>query len=210
MIAPRSLLYPRTLLQAATLAALLALGACNEVASSAKPPAVVMTDDALGYYCQMYLADHPGPKAQILVKGDEHPLWFTQVVDAVAYLKGRERVADTAAIYVSDMGAAKSWSEPGRANWIDADKAVFVIGSRRLGGMGVPEAIPFSTALAAAEFVAAHGGRAMGLADIPEAYVRHDGAASADAGTTGGSDGMGGMGDRPPAATGGAPAPSMH
>lgn len=209
------MIAPRSLLQAATLATLLALGACNEVASGAKPPAVVMTDDALGYYCQMYLADHPGPKAQILVKGDEHPLWFTQVVDAVAYLKGRERVADTAAVYVSDMGAAKSWSEPGRANWIDADKAVFVIGSRRLGGMGVPEAIPFSTALAAAEFVAAHGGRAMGLADIPEAYVRHEGeAASADAGTSSDSGGMGGtgggMGDRPPAATGGAPTPSMH
>jgi copper chaperone NosL len=172
----------RTLALAVPLA--LALAACNEGATVGKPPAVEMTDEALGYYCQMYLADHPGPKAQVIVRGQEQPLWFTQVSDAVAYLKGAERVGDTAAVYVSDMAAAASWAEPGRANWIDADGAVFVIESRQAGGMGTPEAIPFGNADAAAAFVTANGGRAVRLADIPETYVRADGGGSEASGDT--------------------------
>jgi len=76
------------------------------------------------------------------------------------------------------MGAAVSWAEPGRRNWIDADGAVFVIGSRRAGGMGTPEAIPFADRHAADGFVAENGGRAVALADIPESYVRPDGGGS--------------------------------
>ncbi|BBE74435.1 nitrous oxide reductase accessory protein NosL [Oharaeibacter diazotrophicus] len=162
----------RRLLRSLALLAPLVLAACGEDAGPAKPAAVEMTDEALGYYCQMYLADHPGPKAQVIVRGQDQPLWFTQVSDAVAYLKGAERVGDTAAVYVSDMAAAASWAEPGRGNWIDADGAVFVIESRRPGGMGTPEAIPFGSRGAADRFVAENGGRAVALAEIPVAYVR--------------------------------------
>ena len=57
-----------------------------------------MTDEALGYYCQMYLADHGGPKAQVHEKGQEQPLWFSQVSDAVVYLRGGEKRGDHAPI----------------------------------------------------------------------------------------------------------------
>lgn len=153
----------------------LALAGCDGETVAARRAAFAMTDEALGYYCQMYLAEHPGPKAQVIVRGQEQPLWFTQVADAVAYLDGAERVGDTEAVYVSDMGAAPSWSEPGRTNWIDAETAVFVIESRQTGGMGMPEAIPFGSKAAADRFVAANGGREVALADIPEAYVRPEG-----------------------------------
>lgn len=148
----------------------LPLAACKEEAA-VKPAAVTMTDEALGYYCQMYLVDHGGPKAQIHEKGLDHPLWFSQVSDAVTYLRGGEKRGDVTAVYVSDMEKAPSWAEPGRDNWIDADAAVFVIGSRQAGAMGMPEAIPFGSQKAAGDFVAREGGAIVKLADIPDKYL---------------------------------------
>lgn len=149
----------------------LLLAGCNQQESAVKPPPVTMTDDALGHTCQMYLADHDGPKGQIAIKGMDQPLWFAQVVDAVAYLQGRERDGDVLAAYVSDMGKAESWGAPGRDNWVDADSASFVIDSRRMGGMGMPEAIPFGTKQEADAFVAEEGGKVVSLTEIPASYV---------------------------------------
>lgn len=148
----------------------LPLTACKQEAA-VKPVAVTMTDEALGYYCQMYLVDHGGPKAQIHERGQDHPLWFSQVSDAVTYLRGGEKRGDVTAIYVSDMEKAPSWAEPGRDNWIDADAAVFVIGSRQAGAMGMPEAIPFGSRKAADDFAAREGGVIVKLVDIPDKYL---------------------------------------
>ena len=160
------------LIPALALAVLVALplAACKEEAA-VKPAAMEMTDEALGYYCQMYLADPGGPKAQVHEKGQEQPLWFSQVSDAVVYLRGGEKRGDVTAVYVSDMAKAKSWAEPGRDNWIDADAAMFVIGSRQAGAMGMPEAIPFGDQKAAEDFVAREGGAIVKLADIPDSYI---------------------------------------
>ncbi|WP_111430595.1 nitrous oxide reductase accessory protein NosL [Rhodobacteraceae bacterium DSL-40] len=153
------------------LAAILALAACKD--EDAAPPAPsLMTDEALGHYCQMFIADHPGPKAQVHLDGYQEPVWFSQVSDAIAYLHDPEKVAPISVIYVSDMAAADDWALPGASNWIAADDALFVIESRRLGGMGVPEAIPFGTKTAAEDFIATEGGRIVGWNDVPEAYVR--------------------------------------
>ncbi len=163
----------RRLIHALAFAALMALplAACKQE-SAAKPPAIAMPADALGYYCQMYLIDHVGPKAQIHVATMEQPLWFTQVSDAINYLRGGERIGDIRAVYVSDMARAESWDNPGATNWIEAEKAFFVIESRRLGGMGTPEVIPFGSEDAAKRFTAEEGGRVVMLADIPESYTR--------------------------------------
>ena len=40
-----------------------------------------------------------------------------------------------------------------------------------MGGMGVPEAVPFSAHEAAEQFVAAHGGRIVALGEVPEGYI---------------------------------------
>lgn len=150
----------------------LGLAACKEDTATIVP--VEMTDEALGHYCQMFVADHPGPKAQVHLKGHSAPLWFSQVSDAVAYMHDPERDAEITGVFVSDMSRAKSWALPGLANWLASDKASFVIESDRLGGMGVPESIPFGSADAAAAFVADHGGRIVAWDAVPEAYVRPD------------------------------------
>ena len=40
-----------------------------------------------------------------------------------------------------------------------------------MGGMGVPEAVPFAARDAAKRFAKAHGGRIVALADVPEGYI---------------------------------------
>ena len=82
-----------------------------------------------------------------------------------------EQPRDNRAIYVSDMAQAANWDEPGAKNWVDARKAHFVIESRKQGGMGAAEAVPFGNRAAADAFAAANGGRVVTLAQIPSAYV---------------------------------------
>ncbi len=130
-------------------AALLLLAACNEEAAKAPPAPVALTEDSLAHYCQMWIADHAGPKAQIHLEGGDAPLFFAQVRDAVAYLRSPERTAPVVAVYVSDMAKAASWEHPGADNWIAADSAVFVVGADVTGGMGAPEVAPFGTQAAA-------------------------------------------------------------
>ena len=69
------------------------------------------------------------------------------------------------------MGHAPSWEEPGTTNWIDARKAFFVIGSRKQGGMGAAETVPFVERAAADAFAARNGGNVVTFAEIPPAYV---------------------------------------
>jgi copper chaperone NosL len=57
------------------------------------------------------------------------------------------------------MGKAPSWEEPGDGNWILAEKAVYVVESDRVGGMGGAEAVPFGEEASAKAFIEAHGGR---------------------------------------------------
>ena len=156
----------------ASLAMASALSACKDETASVRPDPVTMTEEAVGHFCQMYVLDHAGLKAQVHLTGFDTPLFFSQVTDGVAYLKGIERDGDITAIYVSDMAAARSWGEPGADNWIDATNAVFVINSAQPGGMGLPEAIPFASQEKAEAFIRAKGGMAVSLDAIPDAYVR--------------------------------------
>lgn len=153
------------------LTAALALAACKEDAASEAPPPVDLTETALSYFCQMNIAEHGGPKGQIHLDGMPQPLFFAQVRDMVAYLKSPEREAEIIAIYVSDMGAAPSWSNPGVSNWISAETAQFVIDAPIAGGMGAPEIVPFSETAQAREFAARFGGQVRSLSEIPDEAV---------------------------------------
>ena len=149
---------------------LMLLAACKSEEAAAPDP-VTMTADALGHFCQMQLISHPGPKAQIHLKGLADPIFFSQVRDALAYVKGPERDADLVAFFVSDMGAAPSWEDPGIDNWVDATKARFVVGADVRGGMGAPEIVPFSDQAAAVTFADENGGAPMSLSEIPAETV---------------------------------------
>lgn len=171
-----------SLRSALLVAALLLLSACKEeVVQSIAPQD--MTAETLGHYCQMNLLEHPGPKAQVFLEGNAAPLFFSQVRDAIAYMRGPEQVAPIRAVYVNDMGrTGATWDRPGDGNWIAADKAFYVLGSVRAGGMGAPEAVPFSSRERAEDFVLAEGGRVLTLADITDDMVFAPVETSADQG----------------------------
>ena len=158
-------------LAAVALLALSGLAGCgddDEIA--ARPAPVEPTREASGHYCGMILLDHKGPKAQVHLPDEPEPVWFSSVRDAIAFTMLPEEPRNYTAIYVNDMGVAQ-WDAPEPGTWIDAAGAWYVIGSDRMGGMGVPEAVPFAERDAAEGFVAAHGGRIVALADVPESYI---------------------------------------
>lgn len=149
---------------------LLLLSACKEEVAEIPDP-VPMTVEALSHFCQMQVADHGGPKAQIHLQGLPQPIFFAQVRDALAYLRSPERTAPILATYVSDMGAAASWDEPGVDNWVNLDAAVLVVGGGLAGGMGAPEIAPFAELTAAESFIAEHGGFVAPLDEIPDEVI---------------------------------------
>jgi copper chaperone NosL len=150
--------------------AILALAGCRKEKAEVPPPQA-MTAEAIGHYCGMFLAEHAGPKGQILLANRGEPVWFSSARDAISFTMLPEEPKDIRAIYVSDMGKAPSWEDPGAANWVEARKAWFVIESRKKGGMGAAEAVPFSDRSAADRFAAENGGRVVNFADVPRDYV---------------------------------------
>ncbi len=151
---------------------LLMAGGCNDPNITAAVAPVTMSTEALGHYCQMNVLEHDGPKAQVHLAGNPHPIWFVQIRDAFAFERMPEQSADVAAIFVNDMGAPGArWEAPGNDNWIAAPDAVYVIGSDRRGGMGVPDLIPFATQQDAAAFTKRHGGKVIAYSDISNELV---------------------------------------
>ncbi len=149
----------------------LVLAGCGEKQASKIPAPHRMTADVIGHYCGMNVLEHSGPKGQIFVASLIEPVWFSSARDAIAFTMLPEEPKDIQAIYVSDMGKADSWENPGAENWIEARKALFVIGSRAQGGMGGVEAVPFSNREAAEKFVSKNGGRIVTLTEVPRDYV---------------------------------------
>ena len=161
-------------------AASLVLIACENKEQAEMPAPYTLTQDAMGRYCGMNVLEHAGPKGQIILEKIPEAIWFSSARDTVAFTMLPDEPKEIAAIYVSDMGKAPSWEEPGADNWIDARKAVFVIDSRLRGGMGAEEAVPFSSLEAAKAFIAKNGGRIVRFADLPESYILGAGEESDD------------------------------
>jgi len=161
----RRLIRPGALL----LLAGIAVSACKKEAETPAPHA--LTDAAIGHYCGMMLAEHEGPKGQILLEDSDEPIWFSSARDTIAFTLLPEEPKDIAAIYVSDMGAAPSWADPGADNWTDAKAASFVIGSSASGGMGGSEAVPFADRAKAEAFAAEKGGEVVGFDALPPDYI---------------------------------------
>lgn len=139
---------------------------CQENTAALPEPAA-LTEEAVGVYCGMILTEHAGPKAQVFEKYKKDPHWFTSVRDAINYLTLPGEAQDAVVVYVHDMGRASSWEKPQKDGiWITANEAFFVVGSRKLGGMGMPELVPFGKKEQAEIFAAEHGGRVTQIADI--------------------------------------------
>lgn len=138
--------------------------------SAPPPPPAALTGDAMGHYCGMQVSQHAGPKGQIFLSDRAEPIWFSSVGDTLAYTFLPEEPRNILAIYVNDMGSA-DWDSPGDDSWIDARRAWYVIGSRRSGGMGAPEAVPFSRREDAASFAAEYGGRVLFYDQLPSDWL---------------------------------------
>ena len=152
------------------LAAIALTAGCNQQMAEAPNP-VPLTAENVSYFCQMNVLEHGGPKAQIHLEGQPAPIFFAQVRDAVAYIKSPERYARILAIYVSDMGTADDWKNPGTDNWIASETAHFVVGARVAGGMGAPEVVPFANPEAAGAFSRRYGGEVLAMTEIPDDAV---------------------------------------
>lgn len=149
----------------------LLLAACGDTETSVAPSPAELTREALGHYCNMIVADHPGPKGQIHLHDSDQPVWFSSARDTVAFTRLPEESKAIAAIYVNDMGQATNWDSPEPGTWIKAEDAWYVIESARRGGMGAPEAVPFGARAAADEFATVHGGEVVAWAEIPDSYI---------------------------------------
>ncbi|WP_300784735.1 nitrous oxide reductase accessory protein NosL [Enhydrobacter sp.] len=165
------------------MAALLALvlagltPSCDEKSANVPLPHEV-TGESTAQFCGMTLAEHPGPKGQIFIKSDPRPFWFASVRDAFAFVMLEDTPKAVVAIYVNDMGKAKNWDQPESGTWVEARKAVYVIGSRKHGGMGQDEAVPFSDRQLAERFVDNNGGRVVTFDDMPRDYILPSGNAA--------------------------------
>jgi len=145
------------------IAVLAFVAGCSKEEARVVPAAHTLTADATGHYCGMLLSEHAGPKGQILLEGQDEPVWFSSVRDTLTFLNLPEEAKNIAAVYVSDMAKAPTWEQPGADNWVIAGVAFFVIGSDRQGGMGGQEAVPFSTEAAAQGFIKQYHGRIVRL-----------------------------------------------
>jgi len=154
------------------LAALLALSlaGCREETTASAPP-VTLTADAVGRYCGMNLTEHEGPKGQVVLAEGHDPFWFSSARDTLAFTMMPDEPKNYAAVYVSDMGRAASWADPGPDNWVEARQAFYVTGSDARGGMGGSEIVPFSTREAADAFAAEKGGTVLAYADLTPEQV---------------------------------------
>ncbi len=168
----RAGVFVRVLMPGLLAVLLLFAAGCDRDAGQAPPPSPnEVLAEATSYYCGMLLTDHEGPKGQIHLSGREEPVWFSSVRDTIAFLRLPEEPRDITAVYVNDMAQAKSWDQPEDGAWVEANEAWFVLGSDRMGGMGAPEAVPFSAKDAAEAFRAQHGGQLARLDEIPDDYV---------------------------------------
>jgi copper chaperone NosL len=147
------------------------LASCNRDEAAAPPKPREVTDASVAQFCGMLLSEHGGPKAQIFIRGLPDPYWFATVRDAFAFLLLPETPKAVVASFVNDMAKVTNWDQPEPGLWIEAEKALYVIGSRRRSGMNTDEAIPFGDAAAARDFVKAEGGRIVNFADMPRDYI---------------------------------------
>jgi len=146
----------------------LGLSACMEEEIVDLPSPAQLTQEPVGYYCSMTVADHKGPKGQIWLKSKDQPIWFSSVRDTITFTLLAEEPKDIRAIYVTDMSTDESWESPKSYQWIDINTAHFVTGSFRAGGMGAPEPVPFASKESAKKFSLRHGGKVVAYSKIAD------------------------------------------
>ncbi len=150
---------------------LLLITGCFDDKIKITPEPVALSITHNGYFCSMTIMDHPGPKAQIHILGEEQPLWFSQVRDMFGFIMLPGEAREITALYVSDMSKNNDWDNTNDTPWIDPKGAWFVINSNKIGGMGALEVVPFSIKDDAVKFAKEFGGQILPYDKIPSEYI---------------------------------------
>lgn len=87
------------------------------------------------HLCGMIIAELPGPKGQVLVRGHSRALNFCSTQDLFAWLLQPENAVLARDVYVHDMGAT-DWERPSDDAFTDARSAWYVWGHPKPGAMG--------------------------------------------------------------------------
>lgn len=135
------------------------------------PPPREPDANSIGYFCNMSLPEHAGPRGQAFLKGRDAPYWFASIGEAFVFLEtALFQPKDLLVLYVSDMSKG-TWEHPAPGAWIDIRDGIFVLGSSRTAAMGGKEAVPFSSREAAESFVTQYGGEIADFAAAKKALA---------------------------------------
>jgi len=148
---------------------LLGLSACDQKETALEP--LTLKQGASCSLDGMLLMDYPGPKAQIHYDMGE-PDFFCDTMEMFSIYLRPEQQKRIRAIYTHDMGKA-SWEAP-REEWIDAKKAFYVLGSKKMGGMG-PTLASFAKQEDAQAFAKTNGGKVLRFDEVNIDMVALDG-----------------------------------
>ncbi len=159
------------------LVAMLALTACGDGGSTSLNVPADFTESTACVLDGMVLAEHPGPKAQIVYEGATEPDFFCDTVEMFNVYLQPEQVRAVRGLYVQDMGKA-DWDAP-RGQWIDAHGAFYVVGGKRRGSMGLTIA-SFADRDAATRFAAEYGGQVLAFDEVKPDMTILDGGALHD------------------------------
>ncbi len=177
MCTHRQCLSRRRLLLAAATSGLLAACSQGDNRQAATGGALEIGPSTSCALDGMLLADYPGPKAQIHYQGVAEPDWFCDTIEMFSIYLNPEQMRAVSALYVQDMGKA-DWDKPA-GHWIDAKRAIYVFGSKRLGSMG-KTAVAFSAEADAKAFAKQYGGTLLRFGEVTPDKVILDGGALHD------------------------------
>lgn len=144
---------------------LLILSGCQGKGREAPPPPPApIKEDTECRIDGMILHLYPGPKAQIHYR-DGHIDFFCETKEPFRIYLQPGMKARIVAFYVQDT-ARIDWKDP-KGGWIDARKAIYVVGSTLKGSMG-PTFAPFRNdeRERALEFIKRYGGRLMTFEEL--------------------------------------------
>ncbi len=131
------------------------LTACSPNKAKLPPPRKI-TSTTTSKLCGMFLKQYPGPEAQIIYRNGK-TYFFCDTVELFEWIHLKSVAARVPLVmYVQDM-AHNSWQHP-EDRFINAEKAYYVTGSKRMGCMG-PTFVSFSSRKAADKFIKKYGGK---------------------------------------------------
>ncbi len=149
--------------------AFLILTACTK-SEVGKPLPIGLTAEHACAVCGMMTVALPGAKAQIHYENGNIDT-FCSTIHLFSFNLQPDRPANTAAIYVNDMGKVEL-ENPGGL-WIDAKNALYVYGGDVMGSHG-EALVPFSKLKDAEGYVKEHGGKILKFDEVTMDMLRPD------------------------------------